>query len=109
MHMKQLGHLSPTTSNGQMRTWWSSCRTATLLAVCVLLGAASGSSQTPSASASAVQDAAGSAPTQPTRTESPQDEKLRIIAFGAHPDDCEFAEAGTAAKWAAKGLVAVAV
>src|SRR5262245_9644822 len=31
------------------------------------------------------------------------DGKLRIIAFGAHPDDCELRTAGTAAKWAALG------
>src|SRR5947207_12326975 len=31
------------------------------------------------------------------------DGKLRIIAFGAHPDDCELKVAGTAAKWAALG------
>jgi LmbE family N-acetylglucosaminyl deacetylase len=30
-------------------------------------------------------------------------EPLRIIAFGAHPDDCEFRAGGTAAKWAASG------
>ncbi len=28
---------------------------------------------------------------------------LRIIAFGAHPDDCELKAAGVAAKWAAAG------
>lgn len=33
----------------------------------------------------------------------PNDGKLRIIAFGAHPDDCELKVAGTAAKWAAQG------
>jgi LmbE family N-acetylglucosaminyl deacetylase len=33
----------------------------------------------------------------------PQDGKLRIIAFGAHPDDCEWAEGGAGAKWAALG------
>ena len=33
----------------------------------------------------------------------PQDGKLRIIAFGAHPDDCELDMGGTAAKWAAAG------
>lgn len=31
------------------------------------------------------------------------DGKLRIIAFGAHPDDCEFKMAGTAIKWAQQG------
>ncbi|MBL8167594.1 MAG: PIG-L family deacetylase [Acidobacteria bacterium] len=39
------------------------------------------------------------------------DGKLRIIAFGAHPDDCELSVGGTAALWAAQGhhvkLVAV--
>src|SRR5437867_13388931 len=30
-------------------------------------------------------------------------EKLRIIAFGAHPDDCELVAGGVAAKWAALG------
>ena len=34
---------------------------------------------------------------------SAQDAKLRIIAFGAHPDDNELRLAGTAAKWAALG------
>ena len=31
------------------------------------------------------------------------DGKLRIIAFGAHPDDCELKVGGTAARWAALG------
>ena len=31
------------------------------------------------------------------------DGKLRIIAFGAHPDDCELQVGGTAALWAAQG------
>jgi len=33
----------------------------------------------------------------------PADGKLRIIAFGAHPDDCEIKVGGTGAKWAALG------
>ncbi len=32
-----------------------------------------------------------------------QDGKLRIICFGAHPDDCELKASGVAAMWAAKG------
>ena len=39
----------------------------------------------------------------PRPAEIAQDGKLRIIAFGAHPDDCELREAGVAAKWAAQG------
>src|SRR5262245_59512718 len=31
------------------------------------------------------------------------DGKLRIIAFGAHPDDCELSVGGVGAMWAAKG------
>src|SRR5574341_1966999 len=34
---------------------------------------------------------------------APADTKLRIIAFGAHPDDCEWGAGGTASKWAALG------
>ena len=33
----------------------------------------------------------------------PDDGKLHIICFGAHPDDCEIQVGGTAAMWAAKG------
>src|SRR5882762_11191045 len=36
-------------------------------------------------------------------TMPPEDGKLRIICFGAHPDDCEIQASGTAALWAARG------
>src|SRR5207237_4854653 len=32
-----------------------------------------------------------------------QGEKIRVIAFGAHPDDCDIRSAGTGALWAAGG------
>src|SRR5947209_228835 len=47
---------------------------------------------------------AGTAPTlSPRSAAPPQDGKLRIICFGAHPDDCELKAAGVAALWAAQG------
>lgn len=39
----------------------------------------------------------------PGITMPPDDGKLRIIAFGAHPDDCEIQVGGTAAMWAKEG------
>lgn len=35
---------------------------------------------------------------------SGQDKKISVIAFGAHPDDCDGRAGGTAAKWAALGI-----
>jgi LmbE family N-acetylglucosaminyl deacetylase len=43
------------------------------------------------------------APARPAVAAVADDGKLRIIAFGAHPDDCELRVAGVAAKWAALG------
>jgi LmbE family N-acetylglucosaminyl deacetylase len=41
-------------------------------------------------------------PAQP-RPVSPDDGKLRILCFGAHPDDCELKAGGVALLWAAQG------
>lgn len=40
---------------------------------------------------------------KPLADPPPTDGKLRIIAFGAHPDDCELKAGGVAAKWAKLG------
>ncbi len=53
--------------------------------------------------AASVTAASGEGPPVPRPASAPQDGALRIIAFGAHPDDCELREAGVAAKWAALG------
>ena len=37
------------------------------------------------------------------KAEPEQDNKLRIIVFGAHPDDCELKVGGMAARWSAQG------
>src|SRR5207244_1207197 len=39
----------------------------------------------------------------PAQAQPPDDGKLRIIIFGAHPDDAEYRGAGVAMKWAKMG------
>jgi LmbE family N-acetylglucosaminyl deacetylase len=64
----------------------------------MLLGSGQSSGLIPSAAADepASQKATG-------RSIPPDDGKLRIICFGAHPDDCELQAGGVAALWSAKG------
>jgi LmbE family N-acetylglucosaminyl deacetylase len=45
----------------------------------------------------------GASPSRAAITPPPDDGKLRIICFGAHPDDCELQASGVGAMWAAKG------
>jgi LmbE family N-acetylglucosaminyl deacetylase len=74
-------------------TWFAAGVTATVMAIS-LLGASPKNSP----------EGLDLAPTAtPTPTALPDDGKLRIICFGAHPDDCELRSAGVAAKWAALG------
>src|SRR5262245_44412756 len=74
--------------------WFAGGALAALAAVALLGGAGSVSQE----------KAAPAADTpQPSAALPPDDGKLRIIAFGAHPDDCELKASGVAAKWAALG------
>lgn len=42
-------------------------------------------------------------PQEKPKSPAPDDGKLRIIVFGAHPDDAQYKAGGTAAKWAKLG------
>jgi N-acetylglucosamine malate deacetylase 1 len=55
------------------------------------------------ATASPSPSTAGPTDSAPQPATPTNDGKLRIICFGAHPDDCELKIGGTAALWAARG------
>jgi LmbE family N-acetylglucosaminyl deacetylase len=75
----------------RLRTQWFIAGVLTTLLMVAVVGGTPGPAQ---------QDQAVK---QPAAAAVPDDGKLRIIAFGAHPDDCELRVAGVAAKWAALG------
>lgn len=62
-----------------------------------------GTQNAPAGNGLALAGAARAAEAQRTPQTPPNDGKLRIICFGAHPDDCELQIGGTAALWAAQG------
>lgn len=61
------------------------------------------SQQIPTISAAVETTAFAAAATAPMPAQARDDGKLRIIFFGAHPDDSEYRGAGVAMKWAALG------
>ena len=51
----------------------------------------------------ATQSCLSQEPSQSTSQKATENKKLRIICFGAHPDDAEYKSGGTAALWAKQG------
>lgn len=71
--------------------------------VCLGLGFVLGSLRRPTAADPAPAVRADEKPKPPAPVLPPDDGKLRILCFGAHPDDCELQVGGSAALWAAQG------
>src|SRR5262245_17546732 len=79
-------------------------RSWALAGVCLGLGFLLGSLPTrPSAADSSAPARTEEKQKAPPPASPPDDGKLRILCFGAHPDDCELQAGGTAAKWAMEG------
>jgi len=74
------------------------------IALLVFLTGAPGCASKPaSAPVQGLQVSASEAPSRVAPAPAPSDGKLRIICFGAHPDDDELSAGGVAAMWAARG------
>jgi LmbE family N-acetylglucosaminyl deacetylase len=71
-----------------------------LLAGCLAMSLLGATAQQPPRAAEAV---TAPALVLPAPAQPPDDGKLRVIVFGAHPDDCELKVGGCAAKWSALG------
>jgi LmbE family N-acetylglucosaminyl deacetylase len=79
---------------------WFAAGMLTTIGLFSLVGAAQRPRETrPAAPPDATREPERRGPAAPI----PDDGKLRIICFGAHPDDCELRAAGVAARWAAQG------
>jgi LmbE family N-acetylglucosaminyl deacetylase len=78
------------------KAFWFTGGGLTTLLVFSLLGGAAGRSQEKQATTAPATE-------KPIAARPAEDGKLGIIAFGAHPDDCELKVAGVAALWAAQG------
>lgn len=79
---------------------WYACGLVSGLVLAGAMGSVKWSSDS-AASATAVSATATS--TVAAAPSPPDDGKLRIIAFGAHPDDCELSGGGSACLWADQG------
>lgn len=77
---------------------WFVAGAAAMAAGLYLVGALPRATPAPAPAARAATPYFAPVPAQPAA-----DGKLRILCFGAHPDDCELKAAGVAARWAAQG------
>ncbi|MEK7992228.1 MAG: PIG-L family deacetylase [Planctomycetota bacterium] len=86
-----------------MKRWqWYVCGVLCGLALAGSLGVARLGMETSAAADVAASTSLAMAATAAEKT-PPEDGKLRIIAFGAHPDDCEVYAGGTACLWSDLG------